>query len=1186
MGVRGVGGLAGFNPVTGAAFGGGADVLAQMIEKGTFNPRDVDYTQSAAEAGVGAIGGTYAKVLMKALGKPLAATVRGGLLGAAMPVARHGIQEGDFNPLNYPGETLMSAGLSGLTGGALAKFLGGKTPPAGPIYQVDATAVPGGQVIGPGGQGVRPTQSPSPSGIRSTGQRIDAAPREPNLTNYTANSEARGVPYVGQPTAPSRSQELLIKADEKARANSEKLTRIENAISEGGLERGAPSVGESISATTPEGATQRMGYRFRAPEEAEEGGDALGTLLRGGPDAPPSAPVDNAAAIEAKIAELQAQMGPVDTTPPFVPGTRFNGWGEGVEEGSRAPWFDFETEPGKWSTTLGEDALRSKGLDVPQYPVDAPPPSTVHGSARLAELTDKEIAGTLTAEELAEARQLMSARSPHMGGTPSPDAPPPKTGEIVEGWRAAGAKNVTPGGPRPEKDWLGKVNNDEFYTHLDDPWTAGLEEEASDYARSVGRGSTQSAPESFADIMAKITQQAKTQSLDDVIGQVPEGSRVRALTPDGMVSNPVGQDAGDAMAALQDDIPSDVPALPAGPEANPDLIQQLRNLRPAQEGLDLLGKEGRYGRLQEAFKTGTGSKEDARGAGKLLRYAAGEVGAPTGKAAAQAGPPLAPSAEAPVAPSWEADEMARWTRLTPEQRAAELAGESTPSPAQVAPEGTGAPGEALSDIEPDWVRQEMAKLEARGAKTNPMEASQGLETPEEAAQVMDDIRAFLDKQNGVEPSMPDAGPASPKSGSKPRLNKRSGERGAVPIGLINSLASGTLGAGVGAAWDPLDDRTESALAGFGVGAAAPHAPSFISKLAKQAGANTDGLDKFFTKTGEMIPQLQRANYLYDPIGLSANTFAGPYGSASMGSLEKVLGGDPRGKEVLKKLNPYSFGKAFPDALEEAKTLPGRMERGESTSAFNDLTNPLDKYAQAPGMTMTGGDVTARNFLTDGGFSPHEAREMTLTSDPFTKTGDWLSKADGFVADMLLPFKRTPVNIAEQGALRTPGLGFLMQSIGNRAGTRPADSLRQQLVQQGMGAGVLVGSEQLGENLSPEQAKMYRRFVTNAAGPYSMLAGAGLAAGQGIRRGQNPVAALGRNITQQLPLPSTDRVTDLWRMFNQVSEGQIPDRPRGVLPTAFEDTLEFLDDHKKQRRAKERTNAREERRRRKTPRSNR
>ena len=982
MGMRGVGGLAGFTPITGAAFGGGADVLAQMIERNTFDPSEVDYRQTAAEAGVGAIGGTYAKVLMKLMGKPLAAAARGGLLGAAMPVARHGIQEGDFNPLNYPGEVALSAGISGATGGLLSKFLGGKTP-TGPSYQVDTNAVPGGQVIGPGGKGVKPTKPLDP--IQGTGQAITVDPPTTAFSNDLGNT-----PYIGQPVAPSR-------AAESARLNSEKLTRIEDAITDGGLQRGDPSVGESFSATTPEGSTRRLGYRFNAPEEAEEGADALGTLLRGGPDAPPPvAPADDVAGIEAQIAELQAKMDPVDVNPPSA---------------------------------------------------------------------------------------------------------------------------ITPEVLPPEQ-----------------------------------------AEESFADIMARITEQAKTQSLDDVVAQVPEGNPgIRALTPDGMVSGPVGQDAGDAMGALQDDIPTGVPELPAGPEANPDLIQQLRNLRPAQEGLDLLGKEGRYGRLQNQFKAGTGSKEDARGAGKLLRYAAGEVGAPTGKAAAQPRPPLAPSAEAPVAPSWADDEGARWTRLTPEERSAELAGESTPSPTQMAPEAPGAAPEATSDVEPDWVRQEMAKLEAREAKTNPMEASQGLETPEEAGRVMSDIDAFLNKQNAVEPNMPDAGPAS----SKPRLNKRSGERGAVPIGLINSLASGTLGAGVGAAWDPLDDRTESALAGFGVGAAAPHAPSFISKLAKQAGANTNSVDKWSEKIGGMIPQLQRANYLYDPIGLSANTFAGPYGSATMGSLEKALGGDPRGLAVLKELNPLSFGKEFPNALKEAKTLPGRMERGESTAAFDSLTNPIDQYAQLPGMTMTGGDVTARNFLQRGGFSEHEARQMTMTSDPFTPGGKGISELPGFVMDMLLPFKRTPINLAEQAALRTPGLGFLMQGIGKRAGTRPADSLRQQLVQQGMGAGVLVGSEQLGENMSPEQAKLYRRYITNAAGPYSMLAGAGMAVGQGRQRGQSKLNSLRYNLMQQLPVPSLDRVDDLFTLLGKVDKGQDLSRediPRGVFPSAIRQTQEYLEEH--------------------------
>ena len=47
----------------------------------------------------------------------------------------------------------------------------------------------------------------------------------------------------------------------------------------------------------------------------------------------------------------------------------FIGWGEGPD-GTRQPWFNYEIEPGVNTTTVGEDVLRSKGIEVPKYPED------------------------------------------------------------------------------------------------------------------------------------------------------------------------------------------------------------------------------------------------------------------------------------------------------------------------------------------------------------------------------------------------------------------------------------------------------------------------------------------------------------------------------------------------------------------------------------------------------------------------------------------------------------------------------------------------------------------------------------------------------------------------------------------------------------------------------------------------
>ncbi|RPJ36155.1 MAG: hypothetical protein EHM35_08645 [Planctomycetaceae bacterium] len=169
---------------------------------------------------------------------------------------------------------------------------------------------------------------------------------------------------------------------------------------------------------------------------------------------------------------------------------------------------------------------------------------------------------------------------------------------------------------------------------------------------------------------------------------------------------------------------------------------------------------------------------------------------------------------------------------------------------------------------------------------------------------------------------------------------------------------------------------------------------------------------------------------------------------------------------------------------------------------------------------------------------------------------------GLIPDLTFPFKRTPVNIVEQGLLRTPGVGFGMQALGVNRGTRAADALGVQLAQQGIGLGTLGATEQLGENLTPEQARVLRRFVTNTAGPYSLLAGMGLAAGQARRRGQPVLGTTIRNTAQQMPLPSIEPIEEnlgaVAKFFDRGPETLTrSDIPRGAYPAGLVDNYKAL-----------------------------
>src|SRR3990167_1367402 len=141
--VRGAAGFGGMTPITGAAFGGGGEILAQMLEKGSIDPRELDPKRVAAATATGALMGKYAKglgLLVKG-GKAKLAALRGATYGGAAPVVQHGVEEGDINPLNYPGEVAKGAAFGGIAGGTVAKVLGPKTPkpPTPPVVKPTAT---------------------------------------------------------------------------------------------------------------------------------------------------------------------------------------------------------------------------------------------------------------------------------------------------------------------------------------------------------------------------------------------------------------------------------------------------------------------------------------------------------------------------------------------------------------------------------------------------------------------------------------------------------------------------------------------------------------------------------------------------------------------------------------------------------------------------------------------------------------------------------------------------------------------------------------------------------------------------------------------------------------------------------------------------------------------------------------
>lgn len=399
--------------------------------------------------------------------------------------------------------------------------------------------------------------------------------------------------------------------------------------------------------------------------------------------------------------------------------------------------------------------------------------------------------------------------------------------------------------------------------------------------------------------------------------------------------------------------------------------------------------------------------------------------------------------------------------------------------------------------------------------------------------------------------------------------KLGGETGQATIGGLAMLLRAGIGAGVGgamggAAGHPL----LGAVAGAGVGAFGPAALSSMAGHLSAAGAppevinalpnelETSGVKETARKIWHTLPQIQRFNFLADlPSGLFANAAVGPYGSAVMGALEHGLSGDERGWAALKLLTPQRFAQEMKASMAEAgqRIAEGEMGRAESsTSLFKPINIPGFGEAhpmQLPGQTMTSGDIAAKRILGEAGFDDMETQRITLTSEPeaalpkgFANLGrgkrDWSTP----LGELMLPFKRTPANIWEQGAQRMPGIGFAVQ-----AGREVPDPIKQQIIQQLMSTGVGVGAGVLGANVDPETAKVLRRYVSNAAGQYSLPATIGFAAGQAIQGGKPAITAGVSAGVNQLPLPATQPITDIAAFLS--GEGRAP---RGIAPPFIRD----------------------------------
>lgn len=500
---------------------------------------------------------------------------------------------------------------------------------------------------------------------------------------------------------------------------------------------------------------------------------------------------------------------------------------------------------------------------------------------------------------------------------------------------------------------------------------------------------------------------------------------------------------------------------------------------------------------------------------------------------------------------------------------AELEGRGIPPPA-AAPRSRGASPEQvaskLADAEAIYPEEAFTELQRLSKLYNSAEKGPG---KRELGKQLSELKRFME---GGSPKAGDvAEAASTGSKASKKILDPTSESG---MGQVEALMSAALGIGgglVGAAQDD-ENPLRGAAVGLVGGAAIPQLPRLLSKVGmpETALATPEGVRETAKRIYEGLPNYQRAAYLMDARGISANVWAGPYGSMMTGAIEAWLSGDPRGKKLLLDAwNPANFLKEWKNSANEARDLlrSGDLGRTEGVdinfnlpSGIGGVRDNLKTALALPALGMTMGDAAARRFITRAGFSMDEARRMTLTNEPdagtmaktitdFGKSRDKSGKGSA-LANILLPFKRTPANIMQEGAQRTPGLGVLKELFtgdGNQSG-------RELAVQQGLGLVAGTAGYQAGQEMDDPRSttqNVARRTISNLAGRYSLPATLGMIAGQTIGSDKKlNYRKLSQAIDQSIPLPTPAQFGD---SANYVA-GKIgltgnpdPKLPRGLIP---------------------------------------
>jgi hypothetical protein len=1207
VGAAGVRGLAGLLSMEGGALGAGISTAgetgAELLEGSDLSPSRI-----AVEAGLGAI--PFSSVFKA--GRPVASLLRGGLYAGVGTAGREMAEGKPFDPSAIG----TSAAIGGGVGGGLAKLFGGagrvaaKAIPTVSANSIDELSrlpveMPGRPMVPSQGiqdairQFPRRTDVPAKSFLNlpqtvAEQERLKFSLQNDLPTDRTlkdiirdkvASAKAQTTLQKGQDVALGKAHvEDITGAAKQATAKTEAertLSAMEDLKQPDELDlareearrlslaKSRTKVNDmSVLADVEEGAARPSTPPTPSSAEPPSPVGALKNVLTPTAKVAESTPAQRAAFDTANQADIAAQkrgvVTPNEITNPVAkladtlgvksaekaapkvaeaaaapaekPMATWAGWGDPAESGQAAePWFHL---PGG-TTVMGEDAVRAAGFEVPPY-------KALDEAERVAAAAAKN----------APVAEAFGEKIAPTGSTPAE--------------RAA----FSPGVTAKMKEWEGFLPDDQSKIKELSALFNSKNAEAIQAAGFKHKGALMQAMKQLHTdaleraAVAKAGTTTPIKTIDDLLNTVKANPVPEApLTPPAPVSSePLTKTQMNRSPGFVKQGRRELEVMNA---LTPDAQAIAKTMYPDRELFSLTTDEISEVRLAEQML-------DAKKAGKIptmpgegpvppseiqetaiaanARAKAADIRLQRGAAKAPASPLLqtltAKAAETPKTPSFDA--MASFLKL---QKA-------------------GVPIEKLKTMPASEVEAMLAEMEGK--------AGPGAVTTEQAAATPPTLRKVKTLPTQLNSEEQIAAQARDQSvGNKLRRGTRSKPSSDIGMAypeLMARLGLGATGAAVGgvvgAQQDPLGNKPMSALAGglTGglMGAALPSLPGVVSGLLKMGAApaalanieekisSPEGLKAAARHIASTLPSMQRFNYLFNVHGLTANAIGGPVGSGVMAAVEHILSGDSRGWAVLKQMTPTNFGRMYMDSLQEASDLiehsaEGTMVGRADTMGLGEMgghtATKLDHLLSLPGMAMTAGDVTVRKMLVNAGFSEEEARIITLTSEPFTRSGLSGAHARGWLTSMLFPFKRTPINIAEQGLLRTPGIGFLMHGMEGA----PAASLRQQVVQQGLGAGSGYLGYELGKNMSPENARVYRRYISNLGGQYSAPVTLGFGLGQAARLGTPDATTVARQVEQALPLPSTSPIAEWGRLAAHPTTAAVP---RGAYPGIFRDFKEM------------------------------